>query len=126
MHDESTSQTLSEWLVAASTAELDDGDMKRLETVPPVALYRVEDDYYATADTCTHMEYSLSDGYLDEDRVECGLHMAQFCVRTGKALSLPATQDLDTYAVRIDGDAVLVDVIGRVVVPDTWERRAVG
>lgn len=113
----------SAWLVAASVDELEPGDMKRIETAPPVALFRVDDDYYATADTCTHVDYPLTEGYLDGDKVECGLHMAQFCVRTGRAVSLPATTDLATFAVRLDGGVVLVGVDDRVLVSAGLEIR---
>ena len=105
------------WIDAAGVDELDDGDVKRVETVPPVALYRVGDEFFATADTCTHMEFALSDGYLDEDRIECALHMAEFDIRTGKALSLPATRSLDTYPVEVVGERVRIDVGTKALVP---------
>ena len=117
-HPTAADLVVATWVVGATPEELDDGDMKKLETLPPIALHRVGDEYFATADTCTHMDFSLSDGYLDDDRVECGLHMAQFCVRTGKALSLPATQPLPTYPVRLEGETVLVGVPDDVLVPD--------
>jgi len=40
--------------------------------------------------------------------VECPLHGAQYDVRTGKVLCLPATIDADSYTVRIEGDAIMV------------------
>nr|ART36372.1 C559 [uncultured bacterium] len=47
------------------------------------------------------MESCLTDGYLDGDVVECALHMARFCVRTGRALTLPGTVPLQTFPVRL-------------------------
>lgn len=95
---------------ACSVADMADGDMLRVETRPPIAIYRVGDDFYATEATCTHMTSCLTEGYLDGDVVECSLHMAKFCVRTGKALSLPATVPLRTFPVTVTGGDVLVDV----------------
>ena len=83
--------------------------MLRLETRPPIAIYRVGDDFYATEATCTHMDSCLTEGYLDGDQVECSLHMARFCVRTGKALTLPATVALRTFKVEVEDDAVFVE-----------------
>ena len=75
----------------------------------PIAVFRVGDDYYAVDDTCTHDSYSLADGYIDGPIVECALHMAKFDIRTGKVLCLPATRDLTSYPVKVDGGVVFVD-----------------
>lgn len=91
--------------------ELPDGEMCRVDCDPPVAVYNVDGEFHATADTCTHMESSLTeDGYLDGDVVECGWHMAKFCVRTGNPLMLPATEALPTYPVEVVDGHVFVDV----------------
>src|SRR5260221_11716535 len=58
----------------------------------PIAIFNVDGEYYAIGDTCTHEEFSLADGELvDNFTVECALHGAQFDIRTGRALTLPAT-----------------------------------
>jgi len=41
----------------------------------------------------------LSDGFVEDGKVECPLHQGQFDIRSGKALRAPATEDLRTYAV---------------------------
>jgi nitrite reductase/ring-hydroxylating ferredoxin subunit len=73
---------------------------------PPVALFRTNgDELYATADTCTHECWSLGeDSDLEGNEVTCPLHLASFDVRTGHALCLPATVNLQTYPVEIDDD----------------------
>lgn len=73
-----------------------------------IALFAAGGDVYATDNICTHAYSSLSDGYVEGDTVECPLHGACFNYKTGKALTEPATVDLRTYPVRIDGDDVLV------------------
>ena len=50
----------------------------------------------------------MSDGYIEEGQIECPLHGACFDIKTGKALTAPATVDLDSYPIRIDGDQILV------------------
>ncbi len=75
-----------------------------------MALFRVGDQFYATDDTCTHAEASLSDGYIDCDVVECPFHSARFCIRTGQALSLPASEPLKRYPVKVEDGLVFVDV----------------
>ena len=76
----------------------------------PVVLVRHGDQVYALSDRCTHEEASLSQGFVDEGTIECPRHGAQFELATGKALTLPATWALQTYAVRLDGADVLVAV----------------
>lgn len=100
-------------LVKACTVEqLKPGEAIRLNLNPPIAVYRLEDGYYATADTCTHAQSSLSAGDIDlEDcTVECPYHGSAFDIKTGRALGPPANVPVKTYAVRIEGDEVFVEV----------------
>lgn len=75
----------------------------------PIAIFNVHGELYAIGDTCTHEDYSLSDGELvDQYTVECPLHGAQFDLRTGVALCLPATGTAGSYPVWVeDGDLKL-------------------
>jgi nitrite reductase/ring-hydroxylating ferredoxin subunit len=80
---------------------------------PAVALFRTTaDEFYATADNCTHENWSLGeDSDLDGNEVICPLHMACFDIRTGDALCLPATVNLHTYPVEIDDDGNVFVVV---------------
>ena len=98
------------WVRACAADELAPGEAVRVEAEPPVAVFNVDGEFLATADTCTHAESSLADGWVEGDQVECAFHFAKFCLRTGKALSLPATQDLDTYPTKTEDGVVYVDV----------------
>ena len=80
------------------------GDGRRL------ALLRRDERVFVFSDCCTHEEASLAEGYVDGFFVECPRHGATFDVRTGKVLALPATRDLATFPVRLEGDEVWVDV----------------
>jgi len=75
-----------------------------------VCLTRVGDEVFAVEDTCTHSEASLSEGEVSGTKIECWLHGAEFDLRTGEALTLPANIPLATYAVSIDGNAVTVEI----------------
>ena len=90
--------------------ELADGAAIKLERTPPIAVFRAGANYYAVDDTCTHAQSSLSEGYIDGEVVECAFHGAKFCLKTGKVLSLPASQPLRTYPVKIEGTDILVEV----------------
>lgn len=92
------------------TSDIAVGEGLRIEHDEPVALFNVDGTFLAVQDKCTHGDWSLADGYVDGDVVECTLHMAKFCLRTGKVCAPPATQPLKLYPVRIEGNNVLVDL----------------
>ncbi len=74
-----------------------------------VCLVRVGDEVFACEDRCSHAEFPMSDGEMVDDYViECGLHGAQFDIRTGGVLELPACEDLQMYEVKVARDDVLV------------------
>lgn len=73
-----------------------------------VLLANVEGRFYATDDTCTHEDASLSAGSLKGELVKCPLHGSRFNVCTGEALEEPARRRLPTYPVRVDGNDVLL------------------
>jgi 3-phenylpropionate/trans-cinnamate dioxygenase ferredoxin subunit len=75
----------------------------------PIALWNVDGAIYATQDSCTHEETSLSDGDLWDEVVECPLHGAQFDVRTGAVLSLPAVFPLKTFPVKVEDESIYLE-----------------
>jgi NAD(P)H-dependent nitrite reductase small subunit len=99
------------WHRVASAADIHEAEglAVMLDDVP-VALYRVDGRVVAIDDVCTHEFAILSQGFVADGVIECPLHAAQFEIATGRCLSGPATQDLRTYQVRIDGDDVYVAV----------------
>jgi nitrite reductase/ring-hydroxylating ferredoxin subunit len=98
------------WKRACGLADVEVGEALQLPTCPLIALFNVDGEFFAIDDTCTHDKYSLADGYIDGDQVECAWHFAKFSVRTGAALTAPATVGVRTYDVKVDGDDVLVDM----------------
>lgn len=66
-----------------------------------IAVFRLDDGFYAISDICTHEYALLSDGFCEDGKVECPLHQACFDIRTGKALDEPAEIDVETYPTRV-------------------------
>ncbi|HXX90771.1 MAG TPA: non-heme iron oxygenase ferredoxin subunit [Acidimicrobiales bacterium] len=77
-----------------------------------IALVRVEDEFFALGDQCSHEDYSLSEGEVlaEECEIECWKHGSTFELRTGTPCSLPATKPVPVYMVRVAGDDVLVEL----------------
>jgi 3-phenylpropionate/trans-cinnamate dioxygenase ferredoxin subunit len=79
-----------------------------------LGVYHVGGRLYALEDRCSHDDGPLVEGDWDPDDcvVVCPRHGARFDLTTGRPLSLPATEPVETYDVRVE------DGIVRVVVPD--------
>ncbi|RQV98934.1 bifunctional 3-phenylpropionate/cinnamic acid dioxygenase ferredoxin subunit [bacterium] len=70
-----------------------------------LAVYNVQGEFYASADTCSHAEESLAEGWLEGTNIECPRHGAQFCLKTGEAKTLPATEPIEVFETEVrDGD----------------------
>ena len=68
-----------------------------------IAVFRLDDAYYAIDDICTHDGGPLADGEVEGDQVICPRHGARFSIRTGAALSFPAVTPVESYPVRVEG-----------------------
>lgn len=90
--------------VAPSTVQVVEADGLRL------ALCNTGDGFYAIDDVCTHDGGPLDQGELDGDEIECPRHGARFDVKTGRALCLPAVRPVKTYATRLAGDTIEVEI----------------
>lgn len=100
---------MAEFVTVARTDEIAPGEMKAVRAGRRiVAIANVDGEFVAFDDTCSHEEASLSEGELFGETVECPLHGAAFNVFTGAVESFPATSDIDTFEVRIDGEDVQV------------------
>ena len=85
-------------LLALCAADAVEQDTPLLVRTPAMdyAVFRLADDFYVTADLCTHGPGSLSEGYVEGCEVECPFHQGKFDFRTG----LPTAPPCDT-ALRI-------------------------
>jgi 3-phenylpropionate/trans-cinnamate dioxygenase ferredoxin subunit len=75
-----------------------------------VCVVRIGDEIFAIGDTCTHSDASLAEGDVTKTTIECWLHGAEFDLRTGQALSLPATTAVPTYSVIRNADGVTIEI----------------
>lgn len=74
------------------------------------ALYNLDGAFYATEEICSHAHASLAEGFIIDDTIECPLHGACFSIKTGEALSAPATDPVQTYPVRIENGEILIGI----------------
>jgi nitrite reductase/ring-hydroxylating ferredoxin subunit len=98
-------QTLTRLCLASDVAE---GGVKQVYLPAQgieIAVYRLDGEYFATDDVCTHGMVSLSEGEVEGGQIFCPLHGGAFDIRTGKATEAPCRIPLKTYkVVVVDGE----------------------
>jgi 3-phenylpropionate/trans-cinnamate dioxygenase ferredoxin subunit len=76
----------------------------------PIAVVRdAAGEIFAIGDTCTHGDISLSEGFVEDDTLECWAHGSKFSLATGKPLTLPAYEPVPVFKVEITDGGVVID-----------------
>ena len=75
-----------------------------------IAMFKVGESIYALGDTCSHAEASLAEGEVFDTEVECPRHGAAFDIKTGEALTLPATKAVPTYGCEVENGTVYLKI----------------
>jgi len=77
-----------------------------------VGVYNLNGEFYAIEDRCSHDDGPLCEGDFDPDTgvAICPRHGANIDIRTGMPRTLPATQPVDTFPVRVEDGIIKVEV----------------
>jgi len=101
---------MSTWVDAGPVAELN------CQPGSPVhingkwlAIFHLDDQYYATDNACPHASAPLCDGTLLEGKIICPLHLWEFDVKTG-ACDLGGQWDIQTYPTRVVEDRLQIEL----------------
>ncbi len=102
---------MRDFVAVAKVSDLEEDKVKvvRLGDAP-IGLTKIEGEFFAFADVCTHDDGPVAEGELDEYIIECPRHGAKFDIRTGKVKQLPAVTPIPVYAVKVEGDTVWVSL----------------
>jgi 3-phenylpropionate/trans-cinnamate dioxygenase ferredoxin subunit len=101
------------WVEVCPAEELSPGTMKLVSAGGiDVGVYNVGGELRALEDRCSHDDGPLCEGDWDPDEgvVVCPRHGANFDIRTGAPLTLPAIEPVETYAVRVEAGTIEVDI----------------
>jgi len=103
---------MAEFVPVAHVNDLPDPGKKLVEIGDRlVVLLRIGGQFFCIDDVCTHDGGPLGEGQLCGYELACPRHGAKFDVRTGAALTMPATEPTAAHEVRVDGETVLIRVI---------------
>ncbi len=104
---------MSTFVKIATLSDIPQNGMRAFEHAGRrIAVFNAAGNYYATDDTCSHDDASLTEGWYepDDETIECPMHGSRFNIKTGQALSLPAFAPITVYSVCIAGDDVLIEL----------------
>jgi 3-phenylpropionate/trans-cinnamate dioxygenase ferredoxin subunit len=96
-----------------SVQDVPAGEARRFEVDHrPIAVVNLGDEGFRAIDAiCSHAHYFLDEGEVDVDvaTIECPKHGSTFDLDTGRPTTLPATQPVRVWTVKIEDGDVLVD-----------------
>jgi nitrite reductase/ring-hydroxylating ferredoxin subunit len=102
--------SMSERIDLCAAAEIEPGNALKVETGDLVlAVFNVDGEYYVTDDLCTHGPGSLSEGYIEDDVVECNFHNGQFNIKTGEVVLPPCMIPVKTYKTFVENGRVFIE-----------------
>jgi len=101
-----------EWLALGPADGIVEGKGKSFPLPPEwggqnIAVFLHQGEYYALDDCCSHARTPLVDGPVKDGCVMCPWHYAEFDLKTGAALSGPATKAIATHPIRLGKDGMI-------------------
>ena len=77
-----------------------------------LGVYNLGGEFYAIEDRCSHDDGPLAEGDFDveEGYAVCPRHGAHIDIRSGRPLTLPAVEPVETFPVRVEDGIVKVRV----------------
>jgi 3-phenylpropionate/trans-cinnamate dioxygenase ferredoxin subunit len=95
------------WVRVCALAELLPGESKvAWDGDTPILVVNLDGDIRALEDRCSHEDFELSAGTVQDGQIECTLHGARFDLRTGEALCAPAYASVPTFEVKLEDGAI--------------------
>ncbi len=100
---------MSDWVDVIDQNALADGEHVIVDVDgTEVAIFKLDGEFYAIEDVCTHDGAEIASGELDGDEIICPRHGARFCIKTGEFRSPPAYEDIACFPVKIENGRVKV------------------
>lgn len=97
------------WTAALPITAINDEEAQCVDIAGKrIAIYKTEGCFYASDDKCPHGNASLSEGWLEDGKVECPLHQSLFDLVTGEVLTPPCKVNVSVYPVKVQDDMVYI------------------
>jgi 3-phenylpropionate/trans-cinnamate dioxygenase ferredoxin subunit len=100
-----------EFVEIAPASELPNGERLFVDLGDnPIVIFNIAGQLFAIGDICTHDNGPLGDGVIEGYNVVCPRHGAEFDVRTGQAMQMPAVIDIPAYPVQVKDGIIFVGI----------------
>ncbi len=84
-----------------------------IDDIPIAVVRETSGTVHALGDRCSHGDISLSEGFVDDDTIECWAHGSKFGLADGSPRNFPAFEPVPVFTVEIDGSDIYVDTSTR-------------
>lgn len=103
------------WFKVGQTTSMSDGGLVKANVNnEEILIMKIKDNYYATSCYCTHEDYDLSEGFIDEGKLICPNHFATFEPYDGSVANPPEGADdippLKSYKTKVENNEIFVDL----------------
>ncbi len=97
------------WIAILPVTALDDEEAQCVDVEGKrIAIYKTEGCFYASDDRCPHGNAALSEGWLEDGKVECPLHQSLFDLKTGQVLNPPCKVDVTVYPLEVRDNTLFI------------------
>ncbi|MFW1665414.1 MULTISPECIES: non-heme iron oxygenase ferredoxin subunit [Acinetobacter] len=99
------------WISVCGIDDVSEDEPKAVEVNDKkIGVFVIDENYFAIENVCPHAFALLTEGFIEDQTVECPLHEAIFDIQTGSLMSGPGCRDLCIYPVRVEGQDIQIQL----------------
>ena len=99
-------------VVVGKTSEVQDGKLMHITAGgKEIVVTKLDGNYYAMDNVCTHAGADLHEGELNNNELTCPWHGARWDIKTGNLISFPQKlKPLQSHKISIEKDTLYVEI----------------
>ncbi|MGE5685092.1 MAG: Rieske (2Fe-2S) protein [Nitrososphaerota archaeon] len=99
-------------VVVGKTSEVQDGKLMHITAGGrEIVVTKLDGNYYAMDNVCTHAGADLHEGELNNNELTCPWHGAKWDIKTGNLISFPQKlKPLQSHKISIEKDTLYVEI----------------
>ena len=99
-------------VVVGKTLEVQDGKLMHITAGgKEIVVTKLDGNYYAMDNVCTHAGADLHEGELNNNELTCPWHGARWDIKTGNLISFPQKlKPLQSHKISIEKDTLYVEI----------------
>ncbi len=100
-----------EYVEVITASELPNGERLFVEIADrPLVIFNIAGQFFSIGDVCSHDDGPVGEGDINGYNITCPRHGAEFDIRTGKVVQMPAVVDIPAYPVRVVDGMIQVGI----------------